>query len=667
MFFELNAMKTSYSAGRATALAAAAVASLGLSAPFSAWADDSAATSLNTLPATVVTAGRFKEEAARQTQGVSVITAQEIAQSGARSVQDALQRVLGLLPMKQDLSGTGSAGIDLRGYGESAWSNQVVVIDGLRMNEGDLSSPQLANVPIDSIERIEVVRGAASVLYGEGASAGAIIITTKAGAGVARKTGGSISVGAGSKKRREIAANATFAGDNGFSMDVSAQKDKADKHRQNFDNDNEVARLGAQWSNDWLRVGAHIGHDKKETGLPGALDADQYRDNPWQSNTPNNRVKQSNDNHGLFAQAMLGSWELAGDINWRDKASRSVSAWGSYDFDLDARNSSLRARHQHKGEGFGNSLIVGYDESRWQRDILGAFGSRAVAKNKGFYIKDELSLNDNSTQLSAGWRREKANKTESGSASTFKQNVDAWELGLAQSLSSDWTAYARAAKALRMANVDEFSFTIPNTALLPQTSKDLEAGLRWHTEASKLELRAYRSRANNEIGYDGTADGPYGPGTGANVNLDPTKRSGLELDSSHKLSQEWTLLANAALRKAKFRGGANAGNNVPLVAKQTLSLGANWQPTAEHSVNARANWVGKQDIGLNNACRVPSYTTLDVGYRFQRNGWELNTHVQNLGDKKYFSTAFGCTATGQATSIYPEAGRSLQVNLGYRF
>lgn len=622
---------------------------------------------LDTLPTTVVTASGFKENAATQTQGVSIITAQDIAQSGARSVSEALQRVLGLLPMKLDLSGTGSAGIDLRGWGGAAWSNQVVIVDGLRMNEGDLSAPQLANLPIDSIERIEVVRGAASVLYGEGASAGAIIISTKAGLGIARKTGGSVTAGVGSKDLRELAAQATFATQNGFSLDASLQKRKADNHRQNFDADSQVARIGAQWSNDWLRLGVHIGQDDKKNGLPGGLTAAQYAANPWQAATPNDRVKQRSNQQGIFVQAQLADWELALDSNWRDKASRSVSAFGSYDFDLDARNSSLRARQQIKTANLSNALTIGYDESHWERKVLGAFPSTAKAKNSGWYIKDELNLPTSGTQLSAGLRSQKTQKEESGSASSLSKRVNAWELGIAQTLTSEWTAFARAAKALRMANVDEFSFVAPGYNIQPQTSKDLEAGLRWNSAANKLELRAYRSRAKNEIGYDPLFPNPLSwTGLGANVNFDPTTRSGLELDVHQQISSNLRLQANAAVRKAKFSSGTYTGNTVPLVAKQTLSLGATWQVNAQHSLNARANWVGKQQVDFNNTCRVPSYNTLDVGYRFERGAWQLNAQIQNLGNKKYYSTAYGCAA-GQATSIYPEAGRQLGLNLRYQF
>ena len=94
------------------------------------------------------------------------------------------------VPGRLDLYGGGDYALDLRGFGITADSNQVVVVDGIRINEADLGGTRLAGISIDSVERIEVIRGSGAVLYGEGATGGVIVITTKAGRGTARKKSG---------------------------------------------------------------------------------------------------------------------------------------------------------------------------------------------------------------------------------------------------------------------------------------------------------------------------------------------------------------------------------------------------------------------------------------------------------------------------------------------
>ncbi len=71
--------------------------------------------------------------------------------------------------------------VDIRGMGETASSNVLVMVDGFRLNPPDLAGPDFSTIAIDEIERIEIVRGAASVVYGSGAVGGVINIVTKRG------------------------------------------------------------------------------------------------------------------------------------------------------------------------------------------------------------------------------------------------------------------------------------------------------------------------------------------------------------------------------------------------------------------------------------------------------------------------------------------------------
>lgn len=162
------------------------------------------------LPETVVSATRFNEPLASLPLGVSVITAEQIRLAGATTVNEAVMKLLGV-PGRQDLYGGGDYALDLRGFGSTADSNQVVVLDGVRLNEADTGGTRLAGIPIDAVERIEVLRGNGAVLYGEGATGGVIVITTKAGNGSARRNSASVYGAIGSHDLRELRASATLA------------------------------------------------------------------------------------------------------------------------------------------------------------------------------------------------------------------------------------------------------------------------------------------------------------------------------------------------------------------------------------------------------------------------------------------------------------------------
>ena len=603
-----------------------------------------------TLSETVVTATRFTEEAASLPFGVSVITADAIRASGVTTVNEAVMRLLGI-PGRLDFYGGGDYSLDLRGFGSTSGSNQVVILDGIRLNEGDLGGTRLAGISIDAVERIEVLRGNAAVLYGEGATGGAIVITTKAGAGKARQNGASAYAGVGTDSLRELRANATLA-TGGFSLDINGQKRETDGHRDNFRSEFDAGGLTAQWSNDFLRFGAAHSQDKLDTRLPGALTAAQFQTNPRQTNRPNDFAGIRNELNRVFAEAVISNWTLAADAGWREKALRS----NFYKYDVDATQLGLRARHTSKWGAHANAFVIGYDHGRWERDVLGSFGSQASQKSRAWYIKDDLTLQVG-TKLSAGWRTEKIDKdlNTGGVVDRLGDRLNAWELGISQPLMPTTTAWARVGTSFRLANADEFSFTNPALAIRPQTSKDIEAGLRWASGAYKLEARLYRSSLTDEIGYDPLAPGPYG--LGANINFDPTRRQGLELDGDWAMSRQLSLGARLSLRQASFRSGPYAGKDVPLVPKQSLALRADWVPAAGHRVTGGLNFVGSQNPDFANQCKIPSHTTADIRYAYQWKKAELSLGIGNLFDRSYYTQAFTCTG-GVTNGIYPEAGRT---------
>ncbi|QHE76268.1 TonB-dependent receptor [Hydrogenophaga sp. PBL-H3] len=615
------------------------------------------------LSETVVTATRFAEPLASLPLGVSVISADQIRASGASTVNEAVMKLLGV-PGRQDSYGGGDYALDLRGFGTTSDSNQVVVLDGVRLNEADLGGTRLAGIPIDSVERIEVLRGSGSVLYGEGATGGVIVITTKAGNGTARRNSATLYGAVGSNALRELRANATVAS-GGFSLDLHGQRRETDNHRDNFRSETDGAGFTAQWSNDTVRLGLRHDRDALDTGLPGSLDAAQYAANPRQTDSPFDRASIRNERSGVFGEAMLGNWQLGVDAGWREKSLDTVQPTYVYGYDVDARQLAFKARHVSRWAGMQNSFVVGHDRGEWDRDVRGTFGSSVAEQtSRGWYLKDDLTL-ASGTRFSAGVRTEKLDKSVDDGFALFRlsERETAWELGVSQPLSSVTTVWGRVGNSFRLANVDEFSFTNPAVAIRPQTSRDLETGLRWARGEYKLEARLYRSNLTDEIGYDRLALGPMG---GANINFDPTRRQGLEIDGDWKLSNTLSLGARVALRRSTFRDGPYSGKDVPLAPRRTLALRADWVPLAGHRVSGGVNFVGSQHPDFANVCRMPAYTTADARYAVQVKNMELSFGVNNLFDRDYYTQAFGC-AGGQTTSIYPEAGRTFTAALRVSF
>ena len=619
------------------------------------------------LPPVVVTATRFPEAAADLPFGVSVLTADDIKASGVTTVNDAIMKLLGV-PGRLDLYGGGDYGLDLRGFGTTADSNQVVVVDGIRVNEADLGGTRLAGIPIDSVERIEVIRGSAAVLYGEGATGGAIVITTKAGRGADRKSQADVYAAAGSFGTRELRGTGTLvAGD--FSLDASANKRDSDNDRANFRSRTDGVSVTGQWSHDWLRAGVRYAYDNLDTGLPGSLTAAQYEADPHQTSTPLDSASIRNHRSSVFGEARLGDWQIDMDAGWRRKAlsSNYVSGGYAYAYDVDASTYALRARNSARFGAYTNSFVSGIDVGEWKRTVPGSFGSEANQRSQAVYLRDEVTL-PGGTHLSAGWRTQGVKEDNSSATANIDEQPHAWELGVVQPVGAGVSLYGRYGRSFRLANVDEFGFTTPGLALKTQTARDAELGVRWAYTGGRAEVRVYRSELTNEIGYDPKA---FGPGSafgfnGANVNFDPTRREGLELEVTQTLAANANLHINAATRRARFTAGTYRGNDIPLTPRRTLSVRADWSPAAGHRIDGGINVVSSQSPDFDNACRMPGYTTADLRYAYQWRLAELAIGVSNLTHAKYYTQAFSCV-NGAVSSIYPEAGRAVTASMRLHF
>lgn len=595
--------------------------------------------------------------------GVTVIDAQALRRSGVASVNEALMRLAGV-PGRQDLYGGGEYALDLRGFGASADSNQAIVLDGVRLNEADLGGTRLAGIPIDSVERIEVLRGSGAVLYGGGATGGVIRITTRAGAGTTQPNGAQVHAQAGSLGLRALRGSATVnAG--GWSLDVAQGRRDADNHRDNFKSAQTDGSVQVQWVGEGVRLALRHAEDQLETGLPGSLSWAQYNADPSQTKSPNDRAAIQNVVQSALLAIDNGPWQVALDAGWRGKTLDSVSGGWPYQYAVQARTLAARVQRSDALSLGRNVLSVGWDGALWQRVTPGAFGSTIEQDTHALYVQDALTL-PSGTRWSLGWRGESVAQLGLSSQPRLDQSLSAWELGWSQPITPAGLVYARVGESFRLANLDEQGFTTGGL-LRPQQSRDLELGTRWRYAAGQAELRWYRHRLSDEIGYDATVTNPTSwSGLGANVNFDPTERSGLELETRHTLSRTLDVSAQLALRQARFTAGAHQDAWVHLVPRSTLAVRADWRVAAQHVLGLGLTQTASQYVDDANTCQIPSATTLDARWRWTLAHGELALAVNNLTDQQFFTQAYRC-AGGLPSAIYPEPGRSFTASLRWAF
>src|SRR5690606_586177 len=216
--------------------------------------------------AVVVEATRFPEDVRRLPASTTVLTEEDIRRSAARTLPELLAGQVGIT--MRDLYGNNAAvtSVDLRGFGATGPQNTLVLLDGRRLSDLDLSSVQWSSVPLASIERIEIVRGSGAVLYGDAASAGVVNIITRSPLkrGPAFEAYGR----AGTFDTLEGRLYGAYSGER-LGINASLYGFDSDGYRDNNRNEQRNADVNLRWALGEGALDLHFGTDQQELRLPG--------------------------------------------------------------------------------------------------------------------------------------------------------------------------------------------------------------------------------------------------------------------------------------------------------------------------------------------------------------------------------------------------------------
>jgi iron complex outermembrane receptor protein len=611
-------------------------------------------------PVTVVTAFRIPQDPALLPMGVSVISAEEIRSAGVTDASDAI-RWLGGVVTSIDTTGGRNPVLDLRGFGETARSNLVIMVDGVRINEGDMGGAAISWIPVDSIERIEVVRGSGAVLHGEGATAGMINIITGRGM---TEPGGAVSVGVGNYGTRDARLEVRNVSERWTSQIYGAALN-SDNHRDNFRVQERNALARVTWADGSKSLSAQLGVQTQASGLPGGINVAEFHSNSRQSLKPNDNGKTDRTNLLLSMELPFGVWRVGADMNLRSVQSKGYYIADKYTSDskTDATRIGLRAwRNQSILQAAGR-FIVGLDSDRWkQAKVLLAptWGTNVQISQSSdaLYARQELDWTAVGVKSFAGIRHTNSYREAKGDSNgTLDSSNNSWELGLTKRVAQGSELYGRLGTSFRLPNADEFSCSFgcpPSTLNLlhPQTSKDYELGYRQIYSEGNWTIRYYRSDLRNEIGL--------GADYMTNMNFDPTRREGVEFEAKMKLGSSLRAGIQVAQRKSTFRKGEYEGKEVPLSPEQSLTSNLLYQISSSQQVVLLNQWVSVQRVAgdLSNTCSqsIPSFSLMNLRYSHSFETWIFSGQIANLLDKQYYDYRSRCNPASR--SIYPQAGRA---------
>lgn len=645
--------------------------------------------------AIVVTATRLDGGAATTPGHVTIITAQDIAASPAQTLPELLATEAGVFARSLYGNQAARTDVDLRGFGAAGTQNTLVLLDGRRLNDIDLSGVDFAAIPLENIERIEIVRSGGAVLYGDGTAGGSINIITRAPDPAGGRASAAVSMGS-HRTRRAEASYAETAGMHSVRLFASrllsdGYRDNNALRQTNLQGDIRRFTGDGQW---YLKFGA----DDQYLGLPGArtvdpnLGLDALATDRRGTSTPDDYATQRGAHITLGTTRWLGNGtELVVDGGLRRKEQEALFASlpSFTDTRLDTWSFTPRLRVPVTAGGREHTLTTGLDVYRSDYHSERGQGPDVAPQHRldveqwsvALYAQDVVALNA-STQLTGGLRAQRVDLSArdhydpaapgwpSNQAADLERDDTEYmlELGLRRVLDPHWTVFAKLERSTRFATVDEVFEVDPAlfvqefSPLEPQTGVHLDVGADYRSGPTRFSAAAYYMRLEDEIHFDAA--------TFTNVNLDPTRRFGLELSGEQRLTSSWWARLTYAFTRAEFREGPYAGNDVPLVPRHSAALSLRWQATPHLRLAALARYVGKQRLDndqANTARPIPAYTFVDLQAVRSWKDWELELQVNNLFDEQAFAYGVASTFTPGRFNAYPLPERTASAALRYRF
>ncbi|WP_312905500.1 TonB-dependent receptor [Stutzerimonas nitrititolerans] len=636
--------------------------------PGLALAADESSSSAQLPPMVITRATNLK---APTPASVAVIDREQIEASASSDLLDVLRSQAGV--QIRDIMGDGKrAAISLRGFGENAINNTLVLVDGRRLNQPALAGPDLNSVPLSNIERIEIIRGAGTVLYGDQAVGGVINIVTR----TPDTREAYLEASRGSHDLEAYRGHIFQPLGAGFSVYASGETRNSDGYRDhnNANYSSAFARLRYDHGNGHVLYEYQTVDD--ELLYPGYLTAEQQRQDRKRSVTINSSGYNNSKTqvHRIaLEQSLSDTWTANFDYSHSDQDGVGEFRYDDFaggvflsPFTQDLRTESFSPRltgRWHTGLG-QTEWLLGHDHitSDYQSS---ATNVEARQTQRDWYSQISQALG-HGLNLSLGYRASEVEDREAIASKHQTDREDSTSIGLSWQANEQTRVFIRREDVLRWANVDENGFVSPGvTFLKPQTGESWESGVEWNDTIQQYRLTVYRLELEDELMYDPTAPGPNSAWgfDGANINLDKTLRKGILLEAERQLSADLSIGGQYSFTDSEYRDGSFKGNDVPWVSRHSASAHVSYEILPGLRSYVEAVYTGKRYYSgddANTQQKAGSYTLVNAALAYEYKQFNTKLRINNLTGKRY-------DAFATAASRYPAPEEEVQLSVGYRF
>lgn len=570
------------------------------------------------LPPVTVIASREPLPLDQVTSDVVVIDESRIRDSSADSLEDLLRREAGVQLSRSGGPGH-AAGILLRG---ASTSSTLVLVDGVRVGSATLAQVEFESMSLAQIERIEVLRGPGSSLYGADAVGGVVRITTKRGAGPANLSGHA-AFGEYGSREGDVGISGAY---NGFDYAASISGERSHgvstlRPGDRFGNYNPdrdgYSRRTAQAQLGYTIVPGHrVAVSVIDAHLNSQYDASEFAPPTYsQDPSPNFRTR---------LNTQVASVTYDGVINplWTTRVQLSLNEDKSWD-GAHFPERFVTRRNQYTWQNVWTlatqQQLVGMIERLEEHAESSAFSSNKQRHNDALGLGYSGRFGDH--LLSADLRHD--DNSAYGNSTTGR-------VGYGYELGHGLTARALYGTTFRAPSFNDLYYGGYGVdTVRPERGRSAEIGLNWRSGDTQAGLTLYRNRVRQLINYEPDrsfcpADPSYDFGCARNV--DRARLQGATLSASHRLG-DLALRGTVDLLSAK---DSRTDERLSRRAKHQETLAADYQIGA-WTLGATLLTVGNRPDG---GKRLGGYTTLDLQARWKfASHWQLEAKVLNVTDR----------------------------------
>ena len=599
----------------------------------------------------VITASRVPTQKVDTPADISVITKEEIADQNYASASDALRAIPGVNVLGSGAKGSSMGQDKILLNGDE---RVLVLVDGRRMNLGSSGNSSADWLPpVNAIERIEVLKGGGSALYGTDAVGGVINVIMKKGSDIGNHV--TVKAAGGSWNAEQYAISASGSNDSGLGLIVSATKERRGEYKfknangksqllknSGYDDTGVIVKLDQKVGED-NRIGVNFEHINAEGGSPFGYSG--FGNTDSHKRISNNVALRYDWNESSDEKGYVQVYKNYQHANFRSPDAGNQSNFTDSTMGIEAQ--------QNFKFSDTDELTVGLEYYKTTVDNAALYAGKRDINNKAIFAENRWEFAP-SWQLNAGLRYDHHSKY--GSEFTPK-------VALNKKFDENSNAYLSWGRVFNAPTTDDLYWYQPGWGMFGNPDLKAEKGNVWTLggntklgDKTTLSGSIFYSDIDDAIGwlYDSTTYQSKA------VNINKEKRRGLELSLNHDFDDNLSAYASytyVQVKQDKGYGFAKDLTTKPNIYRAGLKYkNADWLFTL--NANAVTGQSEKQFVDS-------SYFTLDLGAQYKINdNAKLFINGYNLTNARYAEFG-GLYKNGEAK--YPMAGRSFIIGAEYTF